>query len=122
MSIYGRDEISERHRHRYEFNPDYQEIMASHGLIFSGKSRDERFLEMIELRDHPWFLGCQFHPEYRSKPLEPHPLFVSFIRAAYRHRQREEAAKPEEEVVRVEAELVEFRKPAVVSSQGDPAG
>ncbi|HSE97537.1 MAG TPA: CTP synthase, partial [Blastocatellia bacterium] len=89
--VYGRREISERHRHRYEFNPRYEEELSRHGLIFSGKSPDGKFIEIIELPDHPWFLGCQFHPEFKSKPLNPHPLFASFIRAAYEHRLRDEA-------------------------------
>ncbi len=86
-------EISERHRHRYEFNPEFREALERAGMVFSGASPDERFVEMIELpRDmHPWFLGCQFHPEYKSKPLAAHPLFTSFIRAAREHRLRQEA-------------------------------
>ncbi len=103
--IYGQQEISERHRHRYEFNPEYEDLLAAHGLVFSGKSPDGRFVEIIELPDHPWFLGCQFHPEYKSKPLQPHPLFVSFIRASYEHRLRSEVTEPEEEPMRTEAEL-----------------
>jgi CTP synthase len=90
--IYGAPEISERHRHRYEFNPRYEDELGGHGLVFSGKSPDGKFIEIVELPDHPWFLGCQFHPEFKSKPLDPHPLFVSFIRAAYEHRLRDEAA------------------------------
>jgi CTP synthase len=89
--IYGAPEISERHRHRYEFNPRYEDELGGHGLVFSGKSPDGKFIEIIELPDHPWFLGCQFHPEFKSKPLDPHPLFVSFIQAAYEHRLRDEA-------------------------------
>ena len=89
--IYGAPEISERHRHRYEFNPRYEDELGGHGLVFSGKSPDGKFIEIIELPDHPWFLGCQFHPEFKSKPLDPHPLFVSFINAAYQHRLRDEA-------------------------------
>jgi CTP synthase len=85
-SIYGSDRISERHRHRYEFNPVYKDPLAEGGLVFSGQSPDGKFIEMIELADHPWFLGCQFHPELKSKPLSPHPLFASFIRAAYNQR------------------------------------
>jgi CTP synthase len=88
---YGAREISERHRHRYEFNPRYEDELGGNGLIFSGKSPDGKFIEIVELADHPWFLGCQFHPEFKSKPLDPHPLFVSFIRAAYEHRVRDEA-------------------------------
>jgi CTP synthase len=89
--IYGAPEISERHRHRYEFNPRYEDELGGHGLVFSGKSPDGKFIEIVELPDHPWFLGCQFHPEFKSKPLDPHPLFVSFINAAYQHRLRDEA-------------------------------
>jgi CTP synthase len=84
--IYGASEISERHRHRYEFNPKYEAALSNAGLVFSGKSPDGRFIEIIELPDHPWFLGCQFHPEFKSKPLAPQPLFISFIRAAYANR------------------------------------
>jgi CTP synthase len=90
----GAEEISERHRHRYEFNPEFREVLTRAGLVLSGESTDGRFVEMVELaRDaHPWFLGCQFHPEYKSKPLAPHPLFSSFIRAAFENRQRNETA------------------------------
>jgi len=95
-SIYGVSEISERHRHRYEFNPVHADRMADSGLIFSGKSPDGKFIEIIELAKHPWFLGCQFHPELKSKPLEPHPLFASFVRAAYNERLRDELGKSEE--------------------------
>ena len=95
--IYGRGEISERHRHRYEFNPRYEDQLAAHGLVFSGTSPDGKFIEIVELPDHPWFLGCQFHPEFKSKPLDPHPLFVSFIRAAFEHRVRDEAMKEHDE-------------------------
>jgi CTP synthase len=91
--IYGTTEISERHRHRYEFNPKYEDDLGGDGLVFSGKSPDGKFVEIIELPDHPWFLGCQFHPEFKSKPLDPHPLFVSFVRAAYEHRVRDEASR-----------------------------
>ena len=89
-TTYGASEISERHRHRYEFNPRFEDELGRHGLVFSGKSPDGKFVEIVELPDHPWFLGCQFHPEFKSKPLDPHPLFVSFIQAAYQHRMRDE--------------------------------
>ncbi len=90
----GEAEIQERHRHRYEFNPEFRETLERTGLIFSGESPDGRFIEMIELAraTHPWFLGCQFHPEYKSKPLAAHPLFASFVRAAYENRMRDEAS------------------------------
>jgi len=91
--IFGATEISERHRHRFEFNPKYEQILSEHGMVVSGKSRDGRFVEMIELPNHPWFLGCQFHPEFKSKPLAPHPLFASFIKAAYAHRLHDEATQ-----------------------------
>ncbi|HLG17099.1 MAG TPA: CTP synthase [Blastocatellia bacterium] len=97
--IYKEENISERHRHRYEFNPRYEDELGGRGLVFSGKSPDGKFVEMIELPDHPWFLGCQFHPEFKSKPLDPHPLFASFIRAAYEHRVRDEAMEEKGEAV-----------------------
>jgi CTP synthase len=88
--IYGSSEISERHRHRYEVNQKYLQTLSEHGLVISGLSPDGKFVEMVELPDHPWFLGCQFHPEYKSKPTEPHPLFVSYIAAALSQKQRRE--------------------------------
>ena len=86
--IYGETEVSERHRHRYEFNREYEEILTSYGLKISGNSPDKNFVEIVELSDHPWFLACQFHPEFKSKPLKPHPLFVSFIQAAAQYKAR----------------------------------
>jgi CTP synthase len=80
--IYGRPVISERHRHRYEVNINYRRPLEDAGLAFSGMSPDGQLPEIIELPGHPWFVGVQFHPELKSKPLDPHPLFVSFIRAA----------------------------------------
>ena len=80
--IYDSAEVSERHRHRYEVNNAYREILEEHGLAMSGLSPDEFLVEMIELYDHPWFVGCQFHPELKSRPTRPHPLFASFIGAA----------------------------------------
>jgi CTP synthase len=91
--IYGDREISERHRHRYEFNREYEEVLVSYGLQVSGNSPDGNFVEIVELEGHPWFLGCQFHPEFKSKPLRPHPLFASFIEAAIRHRQESRLAE-----------------------------
>jgi len=90
----GVDEISERHRHRYEFNPEFRQRLEKEGLVFSGVSPDGKFVEMIELsRDiHPWFIGCQFHPEYKSQPLNAHPLFASFVRAAYENRLHSETS------------------------------
>jgi len=90
----GADEISERHRHRYEFNPEFRQRLEREGLVFSGVSPDGKFVEMIELsRDaHPWFIGCQFHPEYKSQPLNAHPLFASFVRAAHKNRLHSETS------------------------------
>ena len=88
--IYGAAEISERHRHRYEVNQKYLQTLTEHGFVISGLSPDGKFVEMVELPDHPWFLGCQFHPEYKSKPTEPHPLFVSYIAAALAQQKRRE--------------------------------
>ena len=83
--IYGNAEVLERHRHRYEFNMKYREQMAEKGFIISGTSPDGSLAELIELRDHPWFLACQYHPEFQSKPNRPHPLFSGFIRACLAH-------------------------------------
>ncbi len=80
--IYGSEEISERHRHRYEVNNRYRETLSEGGLVFSAISPDDKLVEMIELPEHPWFVGCQFHPELKSRPNRPHPLFASFIAAA----------------------------------------
>jgi CTP synthase len=92
--IYGRcEEISERHRHRYEFNPEYKKLLEEKGLKFSGMSPDEKFVEIIEIPDHPFFIGCQFHPEYKSKPLAPHPIFVAFVKAAFQNRLQSENLK-----------------------------
>lgn len=87
-AAYGQEVISERHRHRYEFNRAFEDRLTSAGLRITGRSRDAKFVEIIELPGHPWFLGCQFHPEFKSKPLEPHPLFKAFIGAAYDYRQK----------------------------------
>jgi CTP synthase len=81
-SIYGNTEISERHRHRYEVNTAYRERLEAGGLVFSGLSPDGMLPEIVERPDHPWFVGVQFHPELKSKPFDPHPLFASFIAAA----------------------------------------
>ncbi len=79
--IYEKEKIYERHRHRYEFNPAYEKQLIDAGMTVSGKNKKRNLVEMIELKDHPWFIGCQFHPELKSRPLDPHPLFVSFISA-----------------------------------------
>jgi CTP synthase len=84
---YGIKEISERHRHRYEFNNAYKGILSQHGMRISGTSPDAELVEIIEVEDHPWFLGCQFHPEFKSRPTEPHPLFKAFIAAALKEKR-----------------------------------
>jgi CTP synthase len=83
---YGTTEISERHRHRYEFNREYEKTLVAAGLRITGRTPDENYVEIVEALNHPWFLGCQFHPEFKSKPLEPHPLFAAFIRASLEHK------------------------------------
>ncbi|CAK8724170.1 CTP synthase [Candidatus Electronema halotolerans] len=87
-AAYGQAEISERHRHRYEFNNAYRERLEQAGLTVSGTSPDSSLVEIVELAEHPWFLGCQFHPEFKSKPMQPHPLFRAFIAAALRHKEQ----------------------------------
>ncbi len=84
---YGLPSISERHRHRYEFNREFEKALIEGGLRLTGQTPDGVYVEICELPDHPWFLGCQFHPEFKSKPLEPHPLFSAFIAAAHKHRK-----------------------------------
>lgn len=86
---YGSAEISERHRHRYEFNREFEPLLTSRGLKLSGETPDGVYVEICEIEDHPWYLGCQFHPEFKSKPLEPHPLFQAFIGAAAKHRKQQ---------------------------------
>src|SRR5690349_18785374 len=96
--VYGKSEISERHRHRYEFNREYEGTLTAAGMRISGSTPDGTYVEMIELPDHPYFIGCQFHPEFKSKPLEPHPLFKAFVGAAYESGQQRKAKKHAEEV------------------------
>ena len=84
---YGKQAIAERHRHRYEFNREYESVLTDNGLIISGRSPDGKFVETIELPDHPWFVAVQFHPEFQSKPRNPHPLFDHFVKATYDHQK-----------------------------------
>ncbi|HEU5235107.1 MAG TPA: CTP synthase [Terriglobales bacterium] len=88
---YGKMEISERHRHRYEFNREYEALLTGAGLRITGSTPDGTYVEIVEIPDHPYFLGCQFHPEFKSKPLEPHPLFREFIKASYENGRRRRA-------------------------------
>jgi len=131
--IYGTTRISERHRHRYEVNQKYLDRLVKGGLTVSGLSPDGKFVEIVELADHPWFLGCQFHPEYKSRPTEPHPLFVSYIAAALAHRRRRESGEVEgtaaavKDLVEVVATVAEGRSrgeaaaaaPARAAADGD---
>ncbi len=96
--IYAKLEISERHRHRYEFNREYEDTLTAGGLRISGSTPDGTYVEIIELPDHPHFIACQFHPEFKSKPLEPHPLFKTFVGASYEHGLKRRAEKAAAEV------------------------
>ena len=92
---YGKLEISERHRHRYEFNREYEKALTAAGLKITGRTPDENYVEIVEASNHPWFLGCQFHPEFKSKPFDPHPLFAAFIGASLEHKlQKSRPAAP----------------------------
>jgi CTP synthase len=87
FEMYQKDVITERHRHRYEFNNNYIDALEAAGLRFSGKSMDGRLVEVVEIPDHPWFIACQFHPEFTSTPRNGHPLFSGFVEAAAKHKQ-----------------------------------
>ena len=93
FKAYGQSDISERHRHRFEFNREFEEVLTSHGLRITGETPDGTYVEICEIEDHPFYLGCQFHPEFKSKPLEPHPLFTAFVAAARRYRAHRIAAQ-----------------------------
>jgi CTP synthase len=84
LEAYGEAGVSERHRHRYEFNNSFREQLADAGMVVSGLSPDGKLVEMVEIPDHPWFVACQFHPEFKSRPLAVHPLFREFVSAAGR--------------------------------------
>ena len=86
FKVYEKSDISERHRHRYEFNNEYRALFEEKEMMISGTSPNGDLVEIIELKDHPWFLGCQFHPEFKSRPMSPHPLFRDFIKASLEHR------------------------------------
>jgi CTP synthase len=85
---YGKSNVWERHRHRFEFNPEFEDPLRNAGLVISGKNPKHGLVEIVELKDHPWFLGCQFHPEFKSKPIKPHPLFKAFIGASYEYKTK----------------------------------
>jgi CTP synthase len=97
--VYGTSRISERHRHRYEFNCLYERTLAQHGLKITGRSPDGKFAEIAELSAHPWYLAVQFHPEFKSKPTQPHPLFAAFVDAAYKHKTANVSRSAAESVV-----------------------
>jgi CTP synthase len=101
---YGSELVSERHRHRYEFNRTFEPPLVAAGLVLSGKTEDGKFVEILELPEHPWFVACQFHPEFLSRPQEPHPLFAAFIRASY---ERGKAARAQQRPVGAEQTRVE---------------
>ena len=86
--VYGVPEVNERHRHRYEVSNTFRESLVEHGLKLSGVSPDGSLVEIIELPNHPWFIGCQFHPELRSRPSRPHPLFAGFVSATVAQKRR----------------------------------
>ena len=87
QSAYQTKEVEERHRHRFELNNEYREALEKKGLLISGASPDDFLVEIVELPDHPWFLGCQFHPEFKSRPNRAHPLFISFLQAAIKNKE-----------------------------------
>jgi CTP synthase len=86
LQLYGASVIHERHRHRYEFNCLFEQALADHGLEIVGRSLDGKFVEILELPAHPWYVAVQFHPEFKSKPLTPHPLFAGFVEASHKRK------------------------------------
>ena len=101
--VYGKDEIVERHRHRYEFNNAYREVLQHAGMTISGTSVDGNLVEMVEIADHPWFVACQFHPEFTSTPRDGHPLFTGFIEAAIGHRASRQTSTAQPSLARADA-------------------
>ena len=100
-AAYGQPSISERHRHRYEFNrPEIEGTVTAHGMRITGETTEQGYVEICELPSHPWFLGCQFHPEFKSKPLEPQPLFKAFVKASHERRLRRDKTSAEQEAER----------------------
>jgi CTP synthase len=107
--VYGAPEVSERHRHRYEVSNAYRDVLAEYGMRCAGLSPDGSLVEMIELPDHPWFIGCQFHPELKSRPMHPHPLFAGFVGAALEYRRRQPAPADGRATPATPAALAELR-------------
>ncbi len=115
QQAYGATDISERHRHRYEFNREFEKTLTDHGLRLTGQTPDGVYVEICEVADHPWYLGCQFHPEFKSKPLEPHPLFTAFLGAAIEYRANKSvAAAPASPLPKLDPQAA----PAVLSLGG----
>jgi CTP synthase len=114
-TAYDQPIVYERHRHRYELNNEYRELLTAGGMVLSGMSPDGRLVEIIELRDHPWFVGSQFHPEFKSRPERPHPLFRDFVGSAWERYQREMAV--EEELERSEMAITAPGSPVPSSGQ-----
>ena len=106
---YGMADVSERHRHRFEFNREFEQTLNAHGLRLTGQTPDGVYVEICELPDHPWFLGCQFHPEFKSKPLEPHPLFTAFLGAALKHRAEKSDSRAAARPVTPESSAEQFQ-------------
>jgi CTP synthase len=102
-SVYGTDIINERHRHRYEFNNTYMDLLQDAGLLIAGKTIDGSLVEVVEIPNHPWFIGCQFHPEFTSTPRDGHPLFRGFIDAANAYHEELERARKVAEVAIADA-------------------
>src|SRR4029077_16404538 len=102
--------------HRYEFNREFEKTLVAAGLRITGRTPDENYVEIVEVPDHPWFLGCQFHPEFKSKPLEPHPLFAAFIGASLEHKLQKQrpttAASPEHKLQK--------QRPTTAAAVGEP--
>jgi CTP synthase len=104
--VYGVGEVSERHRHRYEVSNAYRDTFVQHGLRLSGLSPDGQLVEVVELPQHPWFIGCQFHPELQSRPTRPHPLFAGFVAASAAAKRRRGAEQAVATTPRAEAARV----------------
>ena len=102
-ALYQQDVIVERHRHRYEFNNNYRQALEDKGLLLSGLSMDGKLVEVVEIRDHPWFFACQFHPEFTSTPRDGHPLFTGYIRAALACQHGERVTPPAAAVAQADA-------------------
>ena len=115
-AAYGTAIIYERHRHRFEFNNEYRDLLQEGGLVLSGLSPDGRLVEIVELAEHPWFLGTQFHPEFKSRPNQPHPLFRDFVGAAITHKGAREGPLSLNDEAPARMERLAINDEATVSS------